>query len=201
MEPQTQHTVPVDLRPVRKQRIVIVGGGTAGITVAAQLARALAPSDITIIEPSDKHYYQPLWTLVGGGVFPKQQSERSEASVIPRGVTWLRDAVSDFLPHENAVFTRDGKKIQYEYVVVAPGLQLDCDKVIGLKESLGREGVCSNYVYDVVDKTWEFIRTFTGGTAIFTHPAHRLNVAARPRRLCTWPSMRFARRACGITQR
>ena len=143
MEPQTQHTVPVDLRPVRKQHIVIVGGGTAGITVAAQLARALAPSDITIIEPSDKHYYQPLWTLVGGGVFPKQQSERSEASVIPRGVTWLRDAVSDFLPHENAVFTRDGKKIQYEYVVVAPGLQLDWDKVIGLKESLGRDGVCS----------------------------------------------------------
>ena len=183
MEPQTQHTVPVDLRPVRKQRIVIVGGGTAGITVAAQLARALAPSDITIIEPSDKHYYQPLWTLVGGGVFPKQQSERSEASVIPRGVTWLRDAVSDFLPHENAVFTRDGKKIQYEYLVVAPGLQLDCDKVIGLKESLGREGVCSNYAYDVVDKTWEFIRTFTGGTAIFTHPSTPIKCGGAPQKI------------------
>jgi sulfide:quinone oxidoreductase len=183
MEPQTQHTVPVDLRPVRKQHIVIVGGGTAGITVAAQLARALAPSDITIIEPSDKHYYQPLWTLVGGGVFPKQQSERSEASVIPRGVTWLRDAVSDFLPHENAVFTRDGKKIQYEYLVVAPGLQLDCDKVIGLKESLGREGVCSNYAYDVVDKTWEFIRTFTGGTAIFTHPSTPIKCGGAPQKI------------------
>ena len=183
MEPQTQHTVPVDLRPVRKQHIVIVGGGTAGITVAAQLARALAPSDITIIEPSDKHYYQPLWTLVGGGVFPKQQSERSEASVIPRGVTWLRDAVSDFLPHENAVFTRDGKKIQYEYLVVAPGLQLDCDKVIGFKESLGREGVCSNYAYDVVDKTWEFIRTFTGGTAIFTHPSTPIKCGGAPQKI------------------
>jgi sulfide:quinone oxidoreductase len=183
MEPQTQHTVPVDLRPVHKQRTVIVGGGTAGITVAAQLARALAPSDITIIEPSDKHYYQPLWTLVGGGVFPKQQSERSEASVIPRGVTWLRDAVSDFLPHENALFTRDGKKIQYEYLVVAPGLQVDCDKVIGLKESLGRDGVCSNYAYDVVDKTWEFIRTFTGGTAIFTHPSTPIKCGGAPQKI------------------
>lgn len=85
-------------------------------------------------------------------------------------MTWLRDAVSDFLPPENALLTRDGKKIHYEYVVVAPGLQLEWDKVIGLKESLGRDGVCSNYAYEVVDKTWEFIRTFKSGTAIFTHP-------------------------------
>lgn len=52
-------------------KILIVGGGTAGITVAARLTRKISGSDIAIIEPSDKHYYQPLWTLVGGGIFSK----------------------------------------------------------------------------------------------------------------------------------
>ena len=183
MEPHVQLSVPVGLKPIIHQRMVIVGGGTAGITVAAQLAHKLAPTDITIIEPSDTHYYQPLWTLVGGGVFPKQQSAHPEASVIPRGVTWLRDAVSEFLPNENVVLTRDGKKIHYEYLVVAPGLQLDWDKVIGLKESLGRDGVCSNFAYDVVDKTWEFIRTFTGGTALFTHPSTPIKCGGAPQKI------------------
>ena len=68
-----------------QKRIVIVGGGTAGITVAAQLLKSNARLDVTIIEPSEKHYYQPLWTLVGGGIFPREESERNEADYIPDG--------------------------------------------------------------------------------------------------------------------
>ena len=57
-------------------QVLILGGGTAGITVAAQLRRKLKTYNVAIVEPSTKHYYQPLWTLVGAGVFPKEQSER-----------------------------------------------------------------------------------------------------------------------------
>lgn len=183
MQSETQSVAPVGLLPTTRYRIVIVGGGSAGITVAAQLARKVPPSEIVIIEPSDKHYYQPLWTLVGGGVFPKQQSERDERSLIPAGTTWLRDAVSEFAPDDNAVLTREGKRIQYDYLVVAPGLQLDWDKIKGLKDTLGRDGVCSNYSYDIVDKTWEFMRAGKGGNAIFTQPSPPIKCAGAPQKI------------------
>ena len=85
------------------------------------MKKKLTSPDIAIVEPSDKHYYQPLWTLVGGGVFDKQESERPESSVIPKGTTWIKDAVTEFHPTDNFILTRDGKKISYDYMVVATG--------------------------------------------------------------------------------
>jgi sulfide:quinone oxidoreductase len=90
--------------------VLIAGGGTAGITVAAQLVKKIPATRIAIIEPSDKHYYQPLWTLVGGGIFKKQRSERNEGDFIPTGVTWIRDAVLSFEPDSNRLHTRDGNQ-------------------------------------------------------------------------------------------
>jgi sulfide:quinone oxidoreductase len=164
-------------------RIVIVGGGTAGITVAARLARRLKRPDIAIVEPSARHYYQPLWTLVGAGVFPKQASERDEADFIPEGAAWVRDAVAGFCPDENSVTTRDGRTIGYEYLVVAPGIQIDWGKIEGLKEHLGSQGICSNYDYRTVDYTWECLRGFRGGTALFTNPSTPIKCGGAPQKI------------------
>ncbi len=166
-----------------RHEIVVIGGGNAGISVAARLCRALHAPDIAIIEPSDKHYYQPLWTLVGGGVFPKEQTEHDEASVIPPGATWIRDSVAEIHPEENFLLTEDGKKVTYEYLVVAPGIQIDWGKIKGLTESLGKDGVCSNYSYEYVDKTWEFIRSFKGGNAIFTQPSTPIKCGGAPQKI------------------
>jgi sulfide:quinone oxidoreductase len=164
-------------------QILIVGGGTAGITVAARLRRSDKRLDVAIIEPSEKHYYQPLWTLVGAGVFPKQASERAEADYIPKGVAWIRAAVTEFLPAENQVKTRDGRTVSYDYLVVAPGLQLNWDQVKGLPETIGHNGVCSVYSYQYVDYTWECIRNFKGGTALFTQPATPIKCGAAPQKI------------------
>lgn len=164
-------------------RVVIVGGGTAGITVAARLGRTMPGAVLTVIEPSEKHYYQPLWTLVGGGVLDKEETQRDEASVIPEGVTWVRDAATAFHPDSSEVETREHGRIGYDYLVVAPGIQLDWRKVKGLPEALGKDGVCSNYSYEHVDKTWEFLRDFRGGTAIFTFPLGGVKCGGAPQKI------------------
>jgi sulfide:quinone oxidoreductase len=169
-------------RAVRHQ-VVIIGGGNAGLSVAARLKRAQRDADIAIVEPSAKHYYQPLWTLVGGGVFDKKVTEHDEAPYIPRGVSWIRDAVVQMCPDEDTVVTSDGTQVSYDYLVVAPGIQLDWQKVKGLPEALGRDGVCSNYSYEHVEKTWEFIRTFKGGNAIFTHPNTPIKCGGAPQKV------------------
>lgn len=137
-------------------QIVIIGGGTAGISVAARLTKGwFNQRDVAVIEPSETHFYQPFWTLVGGGIVPKEASSRPEASVIPRRVTWIRDAVTELIPEQNLLRTRDGKTITYDWLVVAAGLQINWEKIPGLKESVGHAGVCSNYSYNTVGSTWE----------------------------------------------
>ena len=179
--------------------IVVIGGGNAGISVAARLGRTGAAPDVAIIEPSDKHYYQPLWTLVGGGVFPKERSEHNEASVIPPKARWIQDSVAEVHPDENLLVTAGGKTVRYEFLVVAPGIQIDWAKVKGLPESLGKDGVCSNYSYEYVDKTWEFIRTFKGGNAIFTQPSTPVKCGGAPQKIAYLADDHF--RKAGVRDR
>ena len=151
-------------------KILIIGGGNAGISIAARLRRA-RQDDVAIIEPSDKHYYQPLWTLVGGGCAPAKETVRDQAKVIPKGVHWIQERATDIDPNNQTVSISSGELIRYDYLVVAPGIQLDWDKIPGLSHTLGKDGVSSNYDYDLAPKTWEFLKDLRRGTALFTMPS------------------------------
>ncbi len=165
-------------------QIVIVGGGTAGITVAARLTRGwFNRREVAVIEPSDKHYYQPLWTLVGAGAARRESTEHTEASVMPRKAKWIRDRVAEFHPEDNYVLTQGGAKISYDWLVVGAGIQIDWQKIKGLKETLGKNGVCSNYSYEYVNSTWENIRMFQGGNAVFTQPSGAIKCGGAPQKI------------------
>ena len=174
--------------------VVIIGGGTAGITVAAQLLQQEAAPKVTIVEPSKTHDYQPIWTLVGGGVFPREISRRAMADVMPRGATWIRDRVTAFSPEKNEVVTEGGKQLTYNQLVVAPGIQLNWDAVKGLADAINKGGVCSNYGYDKVPYTWETIQAFQGGNAIFTFPATPIKCAGAPQKIMWLAEETFRRR-------
>ena len=174
--------------------VVIIGGGTAGITVAAQLLQQEAAPKVTIVEPSETHDYQPIWTLVGGGVFPREISRRAMADVMPRGATWIRDRVTAFSPEKNEVVTEGGKQLTYNQLVVAPGIQLNWDAVKGLADAINKGGVCSNYGYDKVPYTWETIQAFQGGNAIFTFPATPIKCAGAPQKIMWLAEETFRRR-------
>lgn len=168
---------------VSHHQILIVGGGNAGISVAAQLLRKNSALDIAIIDPSEKHYYQPAWTLVGSGVFNIQDTVRLEAEVIPHGTTWIKEYVVSFQPEQNALTLKNGNQLTYDYLVVAPGIQLNWSEVKGLKETLGKNGVCSNYSFDIAPYTFECIKNFTGGNAIFHNPHTPVKCGGAPHKI------------------
>lgn len=177
--------IATELSPntTRHHQIVVVGGGTAGITVTAQLLAQQRSLDIAILEPSNQHYYQPAWTLVAGGCMPFAETVKSEQSCIPAGATWIQEAVAQFEPDQNSVVTQAGTRISYDYLIVCPGIQLDWEKIAGLKEALGKNGVCSNYLVGGADYTWELINTFKGGNALFTFPATPIKCAGAPQKI------------------
>ncbi|MBK9488386.1 MAG: NAD(P)/FAD-dependent oxidoreductase [Haliscomenobacter sp.] len=164
-------------------QIVVVGGGNAGISVAAQLLRKNRKLDIAIVDPADKHYYQPAWTLVGSGVFNIADTERNEADVIPPQAKWIKEKVDSFQPEQNAVTLGNGQQLTYDYMVVAPGIQLNWSEVKGLTETLGKNNVCSNYSFQSAPYTFEAIKNFKGGKAIFHNPHTPVKCGGAPHKI------------------
>ncbi|MHA6263835.1 bifunctional protein tyrosine phosphatase family protein/NAD(P)/FAD-dependent oxidoreductase [Arenibacterium sp. CAU 1754] len=162
--------------------IVIVGAGAGGISVAASLQSRKSDLSIAIIDPADIHYYQPGWTMVGGGIFDAQDTAKTMGSLIPRGVKWIKAAVAAFEPKNDAVILDGCRVLKYDRLVVCPGLKLDWDKVEGLEETLGRNGVTSNYRYDLAPYTWQLVQDMKSGRAIFTQPPMPIKCAGAPQK-------------------
>ena len=162
--------------------VVIIGGGAAGIAVAASLLARSPGLDIALIDPADIHYYQPGWTMVGAGVFKAATTARTMASVLPRGVHWIKSAVAAFEPERNAVILDGCRVVKYQQLVVCPGLKLDWHGIAGLPETLGRNGVTSNYRFDLAPYTWQLVQQLHRGTAIFTQPPMPIKCAGAPQK-------------------
>ena len=160
--------------------VLIIGAGTAGIMVAAQLKKKKVDS-IGIIDPAETHYYQPAWTLVGAGAYDYKKTARPMKDLIPKGVEWIQKAVSKLDPKKNSVQTSDQQKLTYDYLVVAPGLTYALSLVEGLEESLGKGVVCSNYTDP--EHTWKVIQNFKGGTALFTQPTTPIKCGGAPQKI------------------
>ncbi len=162
--------------------VVIVGGGSAGIATAASLLKRKPGLGIAIVEPSDVHYYQPGWTLVGAGVFKPEVTRRPMASVMPYGVKWVQAAAAGFAPGENRVILADGTTLTYRALVIAVGIRLDWEAIPGLAETLGRNGVTSNYRFDLAPYTEQLSAQLSSGRAIFTQPPMPIKCAGAPQK-------------------
>jgi sulfide:quinone oxidoreductase len=174
-------TRPEGASPARAD-IVIVGGGSAGLATAASLLERDRNLDIIVIEPREEHDYQPGWTMVGGGIFKIAETRRPEASVMPSKVRWIKGAVARFEPARDQVILEDGSVVGYRALVVAPGIALDWAAIDGLPETLGRNGVTSNYSCETAPYTWELVQKLKGGTALFTQPPMPIKCAGAPQK-------------------
>ncbi|WP_265571019.1 NAD(P)/FAD-dependent oxidoreductase [Sphingomicrobium nitratireducens] len=174
--------------------ILIIGGGAAGIATAASLLQRRAGLDIAIVEPSEDHYYQPGWTMVGGGIFNKEDTHRREADVMPAGVTWIKARCASFQPDAHQVTLEDGSTVSYKLLIVAAGLTLDWGRIDGLEATLGQNGVTSNYRYDLAPYTWELVNRLERGTALFTQPPMPIKCAGAPQKAMYLSCSRFEQR-------
>ncbi len=162
--------------------VVIIGAGAAGVAVASSLKQRAPDLDIAIIEPAEVHYYQPGWTMVGAGVFKPNETVRTVSSVIPKGVSWIKAAAAAFVPEENTVIIDGCRIVKYEQLIVCPGIKLDWDKIDGLSETLGQNGVTSNYRFDLAPYTWKLVQELKSGKAIFTQPPMPIKCAGAPQK-------------------
>lgn len=162
------------------KHILIIGGGTGGIMTASQLLKK-GNVTVSLIEPADFHYYQPAWTLVGANTFDFEQTKRTMASVMPEGVNWIKNYASGFDPENNIVELKTGEKIEYDYLVISPGIKIDPSLIEGLTEAMDKGVVCSNYTDP--KHTWNVLKNFKGGTALFTQPATPIKCGGAPQKI------------------
>ena len=168
---------------MREHEVLILGGGTAGVTVAARLKRADRGLDVAVVEPSKDHWYQPLWTLVGGGVATVEETRRDEAKVLPKGVHWIQDRVEGIDPDVHQVTLAGGETVGYRQLVVALGIEYAWDAVEGLRDALGHDGVVCNYLPEGAEATWRELQAFQGGTMLFTNPAGQVKCGGAPQKI------------------
>ncbi|NMX59197.1 NAD(P)/FAD-dependent oxidoreductase [Pseudomonas edaphica] len=162
--------------------IVVIGGGSAGIGLLASLLKRDPQLNITLIEPNDYHCYQPAWTLVGGGAYDLKKTRRPLADVLPNGVAWVQAAVAELLPDEQTLVLDNGQRVSWNNLIMCPGLRLAWEKIDGLEQTLGQNGVTSNYSYEHAAYTWQLVQQLQGGKAIFTQPAMPIKCAGAPQK-------------------
>jgi len=175
----TTKTLDADL----KYKLVVVGGGAGGCGTANKFVKKFGPGEVAVIEPNEMHYYQPLWTLVGGGVKQLSESGRPMETLLPKQANWLKDSVASFEPDNNRLVTKSGDVVSYDFLVVAMGLELRYDKIKGLPEAFDTPGVGSNYSVKYVEKTKKAIDNFQGGNALFTYPNSLIKCPGAPQKI------------------
>ncbi|GAB3541482.1 FAD/NAD(P)-binding oxidoreductase [Arthrobacter tecti] len=150
-------------------QVLIIGGGNAGISLAARLKRYRVRG-IAVVDPSEQHLYQPFFSHIAGGTAKAESAVRQQESVIPKGVTWLRDAATGIDPDTKTVALSSGRFITYEHLVICPGIQKNWDGIPGLQDALDSAHGASNYSLDLAVKAWRLLSGLRSGTAVFTMP-------------------------------
>jgi sulfide:quinone oxidoreductase len=162
------------------KHVLIIGGGTGGIMTAAQLLKK-KDIKVSLMEPAKYHYYQPAWTLVGANTYDYEKTKRTMESVMPSGVHWIKENAEKFDTANNAVISKEGNTYTYDYLVVSPGIKIDLTLIEGLEDALDKGVVCSNYTDP--KHTWEVLKNFKGGNAVFTQPATPIKCGGAPQKI------------------
>lgn len=172
-----------------RHRILVIGGGNGGLSVAGRLRR-MGMTDVAVIEPREEHVFAPLQSHIAGGVSRASEAVRPQGDVTPKGVQWIRDRATHVDPRARAVTLSSGEVVAYEQLIITAGLETRYDAVPGLEEAMSRPNGVSSYTFDLAQKASSALRDVRGGTVVFVQqpePASAAGVAQKPMYLaCDW---------------
>ncbi|XP_077291460.1 sulfide quinone oxidoreductase isoform X2 [Arctopsyche grandis] len=166
-------------------KFLVIGGGTAGCAISSKISNSYGSDGVIVLEPNNLHYYQPLFTLIGAGIKKLDSSHKEMKSVLPKKAKWIKDSVAVFEPEANKVTSNEGHTINYEYMIISTGLQLNFNAIPGLEEALNDDDskVCSIYSPKYVTKTWTSMKDLNGGNLIFTYPNSPVKCPGAPQKI------------------
>ena len=170
-----------------KGRILIIGGGAAGCSFAARLMRRISNPDITLIDPADRQYYQPGFTFIASGIFKPDEVWKPMSKCIPNGVKWIKDSVVELDPIKQTARTAGGQVVEYDFLVLTPGLQINWNKVEGIsRETLGQGNAHCIYDFEGAQRIWPAIQELVakGGRGVFTDTYTKLKCGGAPKKIC-----------------
>ncbi len=170
-----------------KGRILIIGGGAAGCSFAARLMRRIKNPDITLIDPADRQYYQPGFTFIASGIWKGDEVWMPMSKCIPDGVKWVKDRVVELDPLRQTARTAGGEVVEYDFLVLTPGLQLNWNKVEGIsRETLGQGNAHCIYDYEGAQRIWPAIQELVakGGRGIYTDTYTKHKCGGAPKKIC-----------------
>ncbi len=165
-------------------KVVIIGAGAAGTALANRLFRRMEGGQITVIDPRARHLYQPGMTLVAAGLKPADYVVSQTTDWIPSGVDLIPERVALVDAEAQTVATENGRTVDYDFLVLAPGLVLDHDAIEGFSlDMVGSNGIGALYAGpEYAARTWNAASQFVeeGGRGIFTRPATEMKCAGAP---------------------
>jgi NADH dehydrogenase FAD-containing subunit len=169
----------------RCYKLVVVGGGTAGCAMASKFTASLGHGKVAVVEPSETHYYQSLFTMVGAGLRRLDQTHYPMQAVLPKHCVWVQDSATEFDPDNCTVTTSNGTVLKYDFLVVAMGLQLNYHQIKGCTDALDSDpAVCSIYSPKYVKKVRTAVDSLSSGNAIFTFPNTGIKCAGAAQKIC-----------------
>lgn len=165
-------------------RIAILGAGAAGLTAASRLRRLMPRARVSVVDGRERHLFQPGYTLVGAGLWTPGDVVVPTARYVADGVEWIREYAAEIDTHANALVTTSGRRVPYDFLVVAPGLSLDYEAIGGMSADLiGREGIASIYAGpEAAEASAKAMMAFAevGGVGLFGRPATEMKCAGAP---------------------
>ncbi|RKU44443.1 hypothetical protein DL546_007564 [Coniochaeta pulveracea] len=182
----------------RNHKVVVVGGGAAGLSISHQLLRHgnFNKDDIAIVDPAEFNHYQPGWTLVGGGLKTREELRTPLKSIVDPKLKFYNTGVTSLTPEHDSLTLSTGDKLSYEHLVVVPGIKINYDSIKGLPEALANPDsmVSSIYGYETCAKVFDTIKKLSKGNAIFTQPTGVIKCAGAPQKIM-WLALDYWKKA------